>query len=931
MSKHLFKSRSRASIALVLMTCSILTVGFSSFVLTGETSDSATNADQDIYGSKDGSVSADLTNANTEMTLNFEDSLDVDDITPTATNSYYNELFEAKLDYTDSEDHPLADNYELYDPDQPFSAGGGSNPELTETNSGKQFNLENHYLNESQSTFSSWMFAQPSYTAVSATDMSSADSEIAAKINCMPWYTAPPSGYTSEYYIYTASETGQSSYNASSYYRIGATRLVLTSDDTVTYSKYRFYLFFYAMHEEETYLTYYWNGNTYSGYVEDTGWPTVTVSSSSIVTGTKATRYSVVFKVATSSSGTSSVTCYTDDKYFAGDTNAGRDPYIDLIDTSKKNEDFNDTLCRQYVYKFMTSLTTSTAYSCDINSDIYSDTDGLIEDTSRWPFTKTYFARLTYTSGTTVRYRYYRVFNFVYIKGTGKIKMMHSNTNIGIGTGNCYCGDYPTLYINSIDESNTNIASVFNRYCYNTTSSSAFKYVLTYYTQTTSGGTIGTATASAYAKLLDTDTKPYRLDTSLTQDDFDDDQIYSYLKANNTYGKDGGETYTTELIVDYDEVSKYVSGMENYPFVKFAISRRLLSSSSKHYCHYLFMIYKRYSSTNGQNTFVYTGNYISTDEAVATDEADDYWPTYTLYAPGVNNSNIDDSGYAAEASVIYYQRTYYSSAANITNKTLTTNTTNRTLVTNDTYAFADTLAYDADIESTMTSLETEDKMSNAEYAAVTNTEEEEAAETDNYNRHFSNTYSLYWEVDESRDYNFTYYIDNDGYYYFTWTYYRKAYLDKATPTPIKADNQGLFYSYQNPLYDGYQYYASGTALTTDDLDPDVYEYQGYELTQQQQQFSPGVRYIFQNKNDSSDVKKYYFDIASSSTTAKTYTYLTTLTSANKADRLHFVYTVHIKAKTEEAATNIEDWLKEYNFKFSIGINEDPRYGDYYEA
>ena len=711
--------------------------------------------------------------------------------------------------------------------------------------------------------------------------------------------------------------------------------------------KYRVYIFYYALQDGSNVLTYYTNGTYYQSSDTTKGWPTISVTSDDMHTDTTS-RSSVAFIDSSSDAtlGSSTITYYFNDTNWS--TNAGQDPYIEMMDTSKTPDDFGnrgsavDAICRSWILDFMESLNSSSTYTCDIDTDIISDTDTYKDlddssssddlilgmDTSRYPFAKTYFARMTYKSSSTAtpQYRYYRVFHFVYIRSSGKLKVMHCNANIGVGTGTNYSDTYPQIYITSVDESSN--ASVYNRYQSGTTSSSYFRIKLTYYTKSSASATSDTTNTntSYYAKLLDKDTYVYKLDTDVTQDDFDDDVIYSYMKGSaqpdSTASSSDSSYYTTDILYKYDDVKQYVSGIDNYPYVKFVLTRRYYpnQTSYSYQYYYLYGIVKRYSSANGQLSYGYLSVNLSTNCKSSS------WPTYTLYkegeaysgASGVSASNNQD--YIKNSSVIYVGREYY--ATDAATSTSTSNTT-LTLAGNDTYAYADTIPYDSDLESELSSTYS---MDSSDYKALVNTEEEEKAETDNFNRHFSNTYSVYYGVDESRDNDFSYYIDSSGNYYFTWLYYRNAWYGSSSSSPTVATTQGKFYAYQNPLYGGYQYYASGTALTTSDLNPDEWEYQGYELDQPMQTLNPMVRYVFEN-NDTGEVRKYVFTLGGGQ--AKTYFDTTMSNTALTTSEYDLVYRVTFRARTEYASTHMEELLKGYNFKFSVSTVSERMYGDYY--
>ncbi len=897
--------RPHAFISLTLVTACLITVGFSAWLVSSDT---------DVtYGETDSNtMTASLSNYGTEGTLNFDTTVNTSEFENVSTaNSYDNVKVEAKLTYTDNSSHPLKDNFEFFDSDNPY---GGSSPTLKETNTGVEFNMENHYVSSTDSTVSSWINYQECYNAVSTSSPS--DSEIEAKVNEFVYVTAPPSGYTSEYYIYPTSEvTSQSS----SRYRFVATRLA-SSSSSGYYKNYRIHIFYYTTQNGSDVLTYYSNGTKYQTSNTTKDWPTLTVSSESL---SSTTTSSSTVRFTNSNSVFSGTLSYTlRDTYWQN--SSGQDPYIEVLDTSRDSSDFGDgvdTVCRDWIYDYMkTKVNTSSSYTCDKTTDIISDTDTdddgnliLGMDTSRYPFMKTYFARLQYNS---VQYRYYRVFHFVYVKGSTKLKVMHANANLGVSSGTNYSSTYPTVYINSVDESSN--TSNYNRYQYGTTNTSAFRTVLTYYTKSSSTASDTSATNTSYARLLDSDVNTFILDTSVTQDDFDDYQIYDYMK--NVTMPDAS-TYTTELIVDYDTVSQYVTGIDNYPYVKFVMGRRYYTSTSTYQNYYLYAVVKRYSSANGQLIYGYTSCNLGTSCKSSN------WPTYTLYAEGSGYSSslpsvINGETYTGDRSIIYLTR-YYEATTGASTKNSNANIN----LAGDSNGNAETVSYDSTLESELVSAGT---MTSAEYQALTYTDAEEEAETDNFEKHFSNTAYLYRSLDESKENNFRCYIQS-GNYYFAWTYYTKGYMNSANSTPVvETGRQGLFLDYQDPYYDGYLYSSSGTALTTSTLDPDTYEYQGYEIVKPRQSEKLGVKFIFQNKTDSTDVKKYYIDLSDNSG-SNPKTYFKTLMSGYTGSQYHFKYTLNVKAKNDTAAANMEEWLKDYNFQFTVGLNTETMQGDYYEA
>ncbi len=104
---------SHTLLSLTLVTVSLMTVGYSSWVITS-------GSDGVSYGSGDGNVSSELTNSGKEVTLNFDDTVDASAFDVPTTNSYYSPKVEATLDYTENESYPLKDNFEMFDETNPY-------------------------------------------------------------------------------------------------------------------------------------------------------------------------------------------------------------------------------------------------------------------------------------------------------------------------------------------------------------------------------------------------------------------------------------------------------------------------------------------------------------------------------------------------------------------------------------------------------------------------------------------------------------------------------------------------------------------------------------------------------------------------------------------------------------------------------------------
>ncbi len=763
--------------------------------------------------------------------------------------------------------------------------------------------------------------------------MTDSDSNLIQKIKNLYYVSAPPEGYSSEYKIYSTSDTGQSSSN----YRIVMTRLKSNTSDN-TYKNYRLHVFFHAMHEGEKYMTYYAPQSSYivskyqtSDYTYD--WPTLTVSES-ITTGTTSTRSSVaVTDSGGNVLGSSAITLYLNDTW----TGSFPNYYADIYDTSRTADDFGeresvvDTVCRNWISDYMSTISTDTNYSCDIDTDIISDTDTyedldasaenaneliLDMDTDRYPWVKTYFARLVYQrSATNPGYRYYRVFHFVYVKGSDKLKVLHSNGNIGVSTANNYLNEYPTIYMRSVDETSNASTFYVSSNDNNHNNSTPYLRATLYYstiTSTSSSATATSASAVSSSQFRDKSYHQYRMDTTRTQADFDDDDIYHYFKEYLLPDSEG--SYETEILVDYDQVDDYVSGMENYPYVKFVLTRRK-ETAGTYSTYKLYAVYRRFNCSNGQSAYVY-----NTTTNATVSSTDDDWPVYTLYAEGetysggTSVSTMNGDTYFGDRSMLYLTMSYYATTEAITQ------TTSNTYIAFLNYAgYMETMVYDSTVANNFTGSEL------TTYNKIVNSEEEAAKERDYYERHMASNYTVYYGVDESKDNDFSWYIDSSGNYYFTWLYYRNAWYGSSSASPTAATTQGKFYTYQNPLYGGYQYSSSQTALTTSNLSPDEWEYQGYELDQPMQTLNPLVRYVFKNKS-TDEVRKYVFTLGGGQ--AKTYFGTTMSSTAGMIKEYDLTYRVTFRARTDYASTHMEELLKGYNFKFSIGINNEEVYGDY---
>ena len=135
-------SKPHTFLSLALVTISLMTIGYSSWVISS-------GSDGVVYGNTDGTdrIESEVANSGKEVTMNFETTVDSSSLASgvSTANSYDNWKLEAKLDYTENESYPLADNFEISDPTNPY--GGVADSDRNEFRNRIQFRKPLHIVN----------------------------------------------------------------------------------------------------------------------------------------------------------------------------------------------------------------------------------------------------------------------------------------------------------------------------------------------------------------------------------------------------------------------------------------------------------------------------------------------------------------------------------------------------------------------------------------------------------------------------------------------------------------------------------------------------------------------------------------------------------------------------------------------------------------
>lgn len=848
---------------------SLVCVGYSTWLIN--------NSDLDKSGSTSGTISAPTHKTEDDSAiLKFSDKVKASDLaTPNDENSYTADKLSAQLSYTENSSYPLNDNFDFYDEDYPKS---DDSPKLLETNSGHKFSFENYSFDENNSTISSEIFYKLNYNYLSGDSLASSDTEIEKAIKLLPFVSAPPVGYTSQYKIYSSSTS------KSNAYRMVVTRLQ-NSTTTTNYRRYRCVIFFKIKHNGSTYLTYNYSDLSSHGWNADTtdDYPSITDKTdfTSLPTSKKSTIG--IKPTITFTSKTYTPTINLCDTSFSG--NSGYDPYYEIIDTTKVNSDFDDSYCKQYVKDFMsTNVTKSSTTTICEDDDIITDTDKdssgnliLGIDTSRFPYIKTVLARTKIKSSNYWTYRNYRIFHFVYSKFTNKLIVIN-NGSYNCNRNNFY-NSYPTVSLRSPDETSNSSSIARNTY-----SETTIRVSLTYDYNTKYNGSTTNVTEYLVQKMTPNSTIARRVVKDKTQDDFDDESIYSYIRTTQGYGKDGSG-YETEILYKYNDVKNYVSNIDSFPYIKFALSRRKYTNSSTGvitYRNFYLIVITWQQSYSGGSYDVNFASYGSDYQSYK-----DYWITYTIANEGTSSANsiVSDSNEFTDPSKLYVTRKFY-------------NGVSATALSSNSFEWY-FLGYD----------------SNMYTKTINQTEAEEEAEKNEIIYNNMNKYSIYYGVDFDRPHYFTCY-QKAGNYYYSYSYFKKGENSGTTATEandvqLKLTNSNGT-SYLNAKYNAYVYNSSGIALTTSIMST-KYKLDSYEIYQPCRKETAFVIFHFKNSS-TNDVMSYAVNIG---TGGETKTYFSDFLDTNKLEYLDFIFTIKFRPKTTYAKQNAETLLKSYNFNFSI--------------
>jgi hypothetical protein len=830
------------------------------------------------YGSTSDDVSvAPTTEGATNYTVSFPATVSSSSLAPANSSNTYNlDLLQAKLSYTENSSHPLNDNFQLYDAKDPI---GENSPSLTETESGRTFQMENNYLDSINSNFSSTIFYGINYSQPVTDDMSGMDAAIKNKLDANPLISAPRNGYSSEYKIYSISDTGQTK----NVYRVAVSRDNKTTE-TGKRLRYRLWVFFRVSDKGSTYLAYrYANLSAFAwsnGSDTTLDFPTIedqnkyTAPSSKYTTSYASLKYT--FSKTDSDierTGTSNIYLYDGD--FS--SYAGQNPHYDLADYSKTSSDFDDTTCKNYVKQWMSDnvIKTSTTMSCG-DDDVISDTDlsedgtsnKLGMDAGRYPFMKTVLARYELTSGGNTQYLGYRVFYFFYLAESGKLRVINNGTAYGTSTN--YNAALPTVYLYSIDDDSPSSLSR------NSYSMSYIRAMLTYDRQSTVGGTSKSVSENLVTRFDDHRFIYTRVDTLSTQDDFNAESIISARKSSNVAGFVDGSSYTAEILSDYDEVSKYVTNIADFPYLKFILTR--LHYSDGTYGNFgITVALNRFNGTNGAiDQVLYT-----TPSGVGNLKRD-YWQTWTIHKTDAESNPSLISGFN-DPSILRMTATYYTSVSGETSAS-------------------------KDISISFTG---NDSNSNNKYVTSSDETAEQKAQM---GLHLNNTYTIYNDIDLTKPHSFSYYIQN-GNYCFTNRFFVSGH--SSSLSAIEYTYKAGFSTSISPKYGSYTS-TSRDVLSTASL-PTTFVYQGYRLYQMSKTEYFYVIHTFKNSSTGEE-RSYAFPLSNTGAVPKTY--FKTFLDENKSSSLSFVYKVHFIAKTQYAKANAASLLKGYNFVFSLSRSEE---------
>lgn len=845
----------------------VMASGFSSWAIANTAADTWNSGSGNLQGPDVDST------GNDGYTLRMNKRMAVSDLLPQKTeDSYTNELLNAKLTWNENRGYPLEENFDFYDINDPL---GENSPKLYEHNSGREFSFENYYVKENKPLFASKIFYSPNYTVLDTSPIS--DSEVENAVKKLPYVSAPPEGYTSEYKIYSSSEAG----GTHACYRVVFTRL-RSSTDATKYKKYRTHLFYRVKDEGKSHLTY-----TLSTVFQNTDvtydYPTVKKTAETI-NSEKTSNKSVNINVKFSGEANDRVLNNISLCDFSYNDDAGKNPYYNSIDYDKINSDFDDIRCKAYVKEYMDNVVQALGsnYSCSLEEDIRSDTDVDQEgksvlgiDTARYPFVKTVFARVQKKIGANISYRNYRVFFFYYYKESALLRVAHNNSFVQNREN--YENVFPQIYLRSMDD--TTNASTFGKYM----SYNRHRLVATLENQYRSGlnGNVATVKENLWTAFANGDLFLSQINKNFDPSFFLGPNLERYFRSLNAYKDTANEHF--EFVTDENEIKKYVSNMDAFPYIRFVMARKRRLSDNKCYNFTLFLIIEL---INANSNDYYSASYKALNLNPANHYYDgDYWPSYKIHLETDEDPSLIYDDFFHQ-SILKLTRTYRN--MNNVEQTSTVST-----VLNAGY----------------------------DYNQGSSTVDEDPREKEYYKYHLEQNYRLCDTIDLSRDYCFEHTVEKNEAGLLTHYFYIQ-YFRKYAGTKYVYNNLGKtdfkFNASENLLYGGYEHTSSGSSVLTSETLPSSYKYKGYQLIQPDHRQPLRVRFNFEDEGtgdlfncvyniDAGAMKKQYF--------ADVFTPVT-------SDYYYFTYTVKFRPKTDYAKRNAEHLLRTYNFKFELSRDEE---------
>ena len=858
------KNKVSNKLLLALMLTTTITVGFSAWMITTDmqgttlsgTLNNATIQTESDFGnlnfSKRYNKSTFLSSVDTALT----DSNHLDKLKTTLSweNKGNNSIFAGNL----------TDYFDIYDPNYPVSK---DSPYLKNKETNEDIYLENHQIVEESNTSGSIVSTvhyQNNFDYIDTSNTSFDTTQIIKHMESLKCLLDPMNGNEVTY--------GKLSIGSSySYLMVYYTKVQISSSSF----QYRYHFFYHVVGSD----TVCRMDTSYSSSATDTSTtdvtPTITINSVTRQTNkTSSTATRISYSTSINSSARN-----LDLNQMRFNATAGNDANYDVIDTLKETSDFSSyksqmtTFATSYSESIKPSISNATV---EIETLTQDDVAANIDNSCNpWIYVVATRCKVTPSSGDTY-YRNYRYYFYYYRLQDNTLNVTSVNNTSGvISTGSSYTNtEWPLMTTRSNNSqsfnfngtsssSNANKSSIvpFSRY-----SRSSLRYSYTSKSTATSNYS-GITDLMVY---FDGATFFNNVDKTRTSADYDEEILIDYLKTCNSYHNSipSGETLHFETFTD-----------PNYPYLFFIKSYRETASNKYYYFTTNMFYYLTSLNTTNNNLMKLYQDRLATSSSSAyssnTFEISLHTETQSSYPSKISESH--------ELSSYLYVDVTYGTATPSKNRNFTFgNSVNSQASGYKIYSFnASHNAFEENIKDVYSLL---------------------------------NAYTIYYEVDETKEMRFNSYLYNDR-WYFSGAYSRKNIVASTTFNNSYTFAPSLY----NCIYSTTSATPSGvnTYISSTDMDSSYYLSNTSLITLSQKEIVQ-VKYDF--SNNSGGLQSFNMQLVNLGGRAKAR--VQTLFSRIKGDTLTFDYHIKLRPKNETYLNNMETILNCFDFNLDIQmVNE----------